>query len=44
MMSIEDVMSRVRGTNLDVAYFATVAEAKEWLTGANTTRDFLADD
>lgn len=34
MMNIEDVVSRVRGTNLDVAYFATVAEAKEWLTGA----------
>jgi hypothetical protein len=32
MMNIEDVLSRVRGTNLDVAYFATVGEAKEWLT------------
>jgi hypothetical protein len=37
MMSIESVVSRVRGTNLDVGYFATVAEAREWLTGANTT-------
>jgi len=32
MMSIEDVVSRVRGT-LDVVYFGTVAEAREWLTG-----------
>jgi hypothetical protein len=31
MMSIEDVLSRVRGTMLDVAYFATVAEARTWL-------------
>jgi hypothetical protein len=36
MMSIEHVVSRasrVRGT-LDVAYFWTVAEAREWLTAA----------
>ncbi|HEY8862656.1 MAG TPA: hypothetical protein VIO37_00605 [Candidatus Dormibacteraeota bacterium] len=32
MMSIEDVLSRLRGTMLNVAYFATVAEAREWLT------------
>jgi len=35
MMSIEDVVSRVRGT-LDVAYFGTVAEAREWLTAPPT--------
>ena len=31
MMSIEDVLSRVRGTLLHVEYFATVAEARTWL-------------
>ena len=30
-MSIEDVLSRVRGTMLEVKYFATVAEARNWL-------------
>ena len=32
MMSIEDVLSRVRGTMLEVQYFATVAEARRWLS------------
>jgi hypothetical protein len=31
MMRIEEVVSSVRGTSLDVAYFATCAEANEWL-------------
>ena len=37
MMSIEDVVSRVRGT-LDVAYFRTVGEAREWLTAPPLVR------
>jgi hypothetical protein len=32
MMSIEDVLSRVRSTMLEVRYFATVAEARRWLS------------
>jgi hypothetical protein len=32
MMSIEDVLSRVRGSMLEVEYFSTVAEARKWLT------------
>ena len=31
MMGIEEVVSRVRGTSLNVAYFSTVAEARKWL-------------
>ena len=31
MMSIEDVLSRVRGTMLHVEYFATAAQARTWL-------------
>jgi hypothetical protein len=35
MMSIDDVVSRVRG-NLEVAYFGTVPDAREWLTAPPT--------
>jgi hypothetical protein len=38
MMSIEEVLSRVRGTMLDVEYFSTVAEARKWLTRPLVTR------
>jgi hypothetical protein len=31
-MNLEDILRRVPGTKLDVAYFATVEEAREWLT------------
>ena len=35
-MNLEDVMLRVPGTKLDVAYFASVAEARTWLNGPST--------
>jgi hypothetical protein len=36
-MNVKDMMARVPATKLEVAHFATVAEAKEWLhTGIKT--------
>jgi hypothetical protein len=32
-MNVEDILRRVPGTELDVGYFTTVEEAREWLTG-----------
>jgi hypothetical protein len=32
MKGIEEVVSTVQGTSLEVAYFATRAEASSWLT------------
>ena len=31
-MNVTDILSRVPGTQLDVAYFGTIAEARDWLT------------
>jgi len=33
LLNIKEVLSRVPGTELDVAYFATPEEANAWLTG-----------
>jgi hypothetical protein len=33
LMNVKEVLSRVPGTELDVAYFATPKEADAWLTG-----------
>ncbi|GAC1505795.1 MAG: hypothetical protein NVS1B3_04580 [Candidatus Dormibacteraceae bacterium] len=30
-MNVDDILGRVPASKLDVAHFATVAEAKEWL-------------
>ena len=30
-MNVDDILSRLPGTELDVAYFATLAEARDWL-------------
>jgi hypothetical protein len=35
-MNVEDILSKVPGTKLEVAYFATVAQAREWLTRPST--------
>jgi hypothetical protein len=35
-MNLEDILLRVPGTHLDVAYFATVEEARKWLVGPST--------
>jgi hypothetical protein len=32
MMNVEAILSRVRGTALDIGYFATIEEARAWLT------------
>jgi hypothetical protein len=31
-MNVENILGKVPGTKLEVAYFATVAAAREWLT------------
>jgi SpoIIAA-like len=35
-MNLEDILIRVPGTHLDVAYFATVEEARRWLVTPST--------
>jgi hypothetical protein len=35
-MDVEDIMGKVPGTKLEVAYFATVAAARAWLTRPTT--------
>ncbi|MHB8612409.1 MAG: SpoIIAA family protein [Candidatus Dormibacteraceae bacterium] len=32
MMNVEAILSRVPGTKLDIAYFATIEEARAWLS------------
>jgi hypothetical protein len=32
MMNVQETLSRVPGTKLDVAYFATIEEARAWLS------------
>jgi hypothetical protein len=43
-MNVDDMMGRVPAAKLEVAYFATVAEAKEWLNrpSTNTPRSLEA--
>lgn len=36
-MIVEDIVSRVPGTKLDVAYFATIKEATSWLARPTTS-------
>jgi hypothetical protein len=36
LMNVQEIMSRVPGTKLDVAYFATIDEAREWLSRPST--------
>jgi hypothetical protein len=36
MMNVQEIMSRVPGTKLDVAYFGTIEEARAWLSGPLT--------
>lgn len=36
MMNVESILSRVPGTKLDVGYFATIEEARAWLTRPTT--------
>jgi stage II sporulation SpoAA-like protein len=36
LMNVQEIMSRVPGTKLDVAYFATVEEARDWLSRPHT--------
>jgi SpoIIAA-like len=36
-MNIEDVLHRVPGTRLDIAYFATLEEAVAWITRPSTS-------
>ena len=36
-MNLEDVMRKVPNTNLEVGFFATVAEARSWLTTSQTS-------
>jgi hypothetical protein len=36
-MNLKDIISKVPDTNLEVAYFATVAEARRWLTTPPTS-------
>jgi hypothetical protein len=36
MMNIESILARVPGTQLEVAYFATIEEAGAWLTRPGT--------
>jgi hypothetical protein len=42
-MNVEDVISKVPGTKLSVAYFATVREASEWLNRPPTTPPVARD-
>jgi hypothetical protein len=32
MMNVQEILSRVPGTKLDVAYFGTIEEARDWLS------------
>jgi hypothetical protein len=32
LMNVQEIMGRVPGTKLDVAYFATIEEARDWLS------------
>lgn len=36
LMNVQEIMGRVPGTKLDVAYFATVDEARAWLSRPHT--------
>ena len=36
MMNVQEIMSRVPGTKLDVAYFGTIEEARDWLSRPHT--------
>jgi stage II sporulation SpoAA-like protein len=36
MMNVQEIMSRIPGTKLDVAYFATIEEARAWLSRPHT--------
>jgi hypothetical protein len=36
LMNVQEIMSRIPGTKLDVAYFATIAEARAWLSRPTT--------
>jgi SpoIIAA-like len=36
MMNVEAILSRVPGTQLDIGYFATIAEARAWLVRPTT--------
>jgi hypothetical protein len=36
MMNVEAILSRVPGTQLDIGYFATIAEARDWLVRPRT--------
>jgi hypothetical protein len=36
-MNVEDILGRVPGTKLAVAYFETIEEAKEWLMHPTTS-------
>jgi hypothetical protein len=36
-MNVDDMMGRVPAAKLEVAYFATAAEAKEWLNGSSVS-------
>jgi 3D (Asp-Asp-Asp) domain-containing protein len=42
-MNVKDIMSRVPGTRLDVAYFATLEEARSWLKGPVTITPLSLD-
>jgi hypothetical protein len=37
MMNVQEIMSRVPGTKLDVGYFATIEEARDWISRPSTT-------
>jgi hypothetical protein len=34
--NVEDILDTVSGTKLEVAYFATIEEARQWLTRPRT--------
>ena len=36
LMNVQEIMSRIPGTKLDVAYFATIEEARAWLSRPTT--------
>jgi hypothetical protein len=42
-MNVRDILSRIPGTKLDVAYFATVEEARTWLKGPVTITPLSLD-
>jgi len=37
LMNVQEIMNRVPGTKMDVAYFGTIAEARDWLSRPHTT-------